>query len=283
VVLSGPGLSANDEVLVGLRLFEDALNNRYSINLAGCTGVIGSSNTYNGHVNSTPDPKRIFLINQPMQYWFVANGRRFMAVVKVSTVFESAYAGFMLPYSLPNLYTYPMFIGGCAGSGGSGAALDWTNNTQAHRFFAAGAYDTLTGNYETPSMLLDPMGQWLRVTGSRQGNVQGQVGVLPYEGFDGFNSVREAAAATNPNNYPYFSMLSRVTRDFDANGYSLMPLTLVQQTPADQTFGILDGVYFAPGRFQTAENIIDINGVDHLVIPNVFRSGFTDFIAMELN
>ena len=41
-----------------------------------------------------------------MPYWFIANGRRFIVIVRVSSVYQSAYAGFILPYHLPNTF-YP--------------------------------------------------------------------------------------------------------------------------------------------------------------------------------
>jgi hypothetical protein len=285
VVVQGPGLSATEQIYVGLRLNQDALNNRYSISMTGCSGIIPSATQYDQHVNAAPDPKRVFLINQPMAYWFSANGRRFTATIKVSTVYQSLYAGFILPYSLPTNYSYPLFIGGMAGTSGPAAALSWTDITDAHRFYpyAALSVNPVGSAFSSSAALLDPMGQWLDVTGFRVSNQFGQVGVLPYEGFSGLNINRDSNLV-NLNavtNYPYNSMAARIRSDFDTN-FSLVPLTLVQQTPSDQVYGILDGVYQVAGDNQSAENTISIGTDQYLVVPNAFRSGALDFIAVGI-
>jgi hypothetical protein len=284
IILAGPGLSASEQIYVGLRLNQDALNDRYSIDLFGATGIIPSAQQVGQHVNSSPDGKRLFLINQPMQYWFTANGRRFTITVKVSNIYESAYAGFLLPYSLPSNYSYPLFIGAMAGTVGAAIPLSWTDTTDAHRFYPAGAINTITGTaYSSPAVLLDPMGQWLPVTGFRaSGGGVGQVGVLPYEAFTGFNLNQNATNLNDTDQYPYQSIAQRITRNF-ANEFNLIPYTLVQASPADQTYGVLDGIYFAPGNLQTVENVITISGTSYLVVGNAFRSGQLDFLATRLS
>ena len=53
------------------------------------------------------------LKNESMNYWFVANGRRFIIVVKVEQYYLSMYCGFMLSiWDLDLENTYPMYIGG---------------------------------------------------------------------------------------------------------------------------------------------------------------------------
>ena len=52
------------------------------------------------------------LKNESMNYWFVANGRRFIIVVKVEQYYLSMYCGFMLQFGTDLENTYPMYIGG---------------------------------------------------------------------------------------------------------------------------------------------------------------------------
>ena len=44
----------------------------------------------------------------------------------------------------------------------------------------------------------------------------------------------------------------------------------------------MDGCYAVPGFNNTAENIISINGIDHLVVQEVFRTGYSDYWALKL-
>lgn len=282
IILSGPGLAGTENVLVGMRLNEDVLNDRYSVSFSGASGVINSATAFNQHVNSLPDAKRLFLINQPMEYWFSANGRRFTVVVKVSTSYQSAYAGLILPYSLPTNYSYPLFIGAMAGTAGTLSPTNWTDISEGHRFYPNSAHSASNSQFNSSAALLDPMGQWLTVTGSRAGADIGAVGSLPYEGFAGLNINRnQETGVTATVNMPYLSFASRISRDFDDN-YSLLPISLVQADPSDQVYGILDGVLQVSGNGQTAESIVSVASEDYLVVPNAFRSGQLDFLAMRL-
>ena len=40
--------------------------------------------------------------------------------------------------------------------------------------------------------------------------------------------------------------------------------------------------YAVPGYANAAENIINVGGVDHLVVQDVFRTGYSDYWALKL-
>lgn len=63
---------------------------------------------------------------------------------------------------------------------------------------------------------------------------------------------------------------------------ALIPCTLIQTNPTDQTYGVLDGAYRCQGYNNAAENLITVDAVDHLVIQNVFRTDTPDFWAMVM-
>lgn len=281
LVMEGPGLTGADEILVAMRLNEDVPLDRFSIVIKGATGVLPSALQYDEHVNMTPDGCQVFLDNEPMQYWFIANGRRFMAVVKVNTVYQSMYGGLILPYSPPTIFDYPLFVGGCAGESGSGQALDWRSTANSHADFVHASRDPDGGSFthESSAKFLDPAGQWLTCSGANVNDSdRGQCGIAPLEFFDGFSINQD----TSSPYYGYRDLQFRMKECFGGE-YALTPVTLMQQTPSDQTFGVLQGVYVVPGRGNSAENIITINGVDHLVVQNTFRSNFNDYIAIALD
>ena len=109
IVLQGPGTAGADEVLVGMETSYSVASDYYNMSFSGFT-IWNPSTAFASQVNSTHS-YTINLWDDPMPYWFVANGRRFIVVVRVAGVYMSAYCGLILPYVLPTLWPYPLFIG----------------------------------------------------------------------------------------------------------------------------------------------------------------------------
>ncbi|HLP67779.1 MAG TPA: hypothetical protein VK181_09695 [Rhizobium sp.] len=281
IVLKGPGLADADQIFVGLRRIDNVPNDASEIRMVGMTGVIPTADTYDTHVNTTPRPVRTFLRANPMNYWFVANGRRFMAVIKVSSVYEALYGGFFLPYGDPITYSYPLFIGGSAGFGGNNAAVDWRSTAGDHANFPLSGYDSNSQGYEPSAWALSPSGDWLRCAGTGNGGTNGVNDANIYLAPRFFGTGFQISEGITGSNYGYEEMKRRVIEAL-GGGYCLTPITLVQQNPSDQTYGVLDGVYHAPGRGNSAENIITVDGLDHLVVQNTFRTSLGDFWAMQI-
>lgn len=275
IVLRGPGLSGQDQVYVGMRLYQDPIGDTFFIQTRGMTGVLPTGLHYADHVNVTPSYVRMFLDVGTMSYWFVANGRRFMVVVKISTNFETMYAGLFLPYATPLSYPYPFFLGGSAGPIDSDGPFSWRSENANHSHFPW-PHNTnyyTTGAIEANAWIIDPAGSWKRFANS--GGTPSTPCVIGPEYTDGdyFTS--------NDGWYdPRFIM----TRTMDAYGGDriLVPCTLIQKDPTDQTYGILDGAFRCQGVANSAENLITVDGLDHLVVQNVYRSDFNDYWAMAL-
>lgn len=275
VVLKGPGLALTDEILVGLRLSANVPDDAAEIAVVGMTGVIPSSTAFNDHVNVTPNAPRMLLRTQPMTYWFAANGRRFIVMVRVSTVYESLYAGFFLPYSTPLQYPYPMFIGGTAHSETTRLAVpNWRSTANSHAHFSRSFRNPSVSNgHPSNAWMLDPSGNWLDCGITTDSNVQlgpGQFGT-------GFG----ISADGTTTSYGYNTILDRIITTFGEQ-QALVPITLLQQSPSDQTFGVLDGVYRVAGRGNAPENTVVVDGITHVVGINAFRTNLADFWAMQL-
>lgn len=275
VVVQGPGLAGADQVQVGLRLVERIANDEYEIQLVGMTGVIGSAVEFDEHVNVTPYKSRMFVDSGPMGYWFMASGRRFIVVVKISTVFEAMYGGLILPYSLPDQYSYPLFIGGSAGEGNDASLSSWRSIASGHQQFGHSYCNFFSPVHQGSAFLLSPQGDWLQCNATGGGATNVVIGPRLLGG--GFG----ASAAGGGSNYGYSTILSRIRQGF-AGESQLIPFTLAQVTPADQTFGVLDGVYWICGFGESSENIVTVGSTDHLVVQNTFRTGRTDYSAMAL-
>lgn len=274
-VLRGPGLSGQDQVYVGMRLTQRPASDAYFIEFTGMTGIIDNSATYRDHVNEMPNYLRLFTDAGAVTYWFIANGRRFIVVLKISTVFESVYCGLFLPYADPSSYPYPMYMGASSGPADQpGSALNWRTVSDRHRSYPWGYYD-LDGNgmCDSTGWVMSPAGVWQRnanngnttpvITGPE--NTQGTY-------FEGQNSDHSLGS---------YQLMNRLIEGYGGDRL-LIPLTLIQTDPTDETYGILDGVYRVQGVANATENIITADGIDHMVVQDVFRTDFSNFYAVAL-
>lgn len=273
IVLQGPGLAGSDEVLVGLRLIVDVPGDKFTIVMCGMSGVLPLAEEFDAHVNPTPVTVRMFLSSDPMDYWFVANGRRFVAVAKCSTVYEAMYGGLILPFSMPDDYPYPLFIGGSCGDGS--AAVDWRGTGADHSLFHKPRY--VSGTTPTSAWLLSPSGEWLRC-GDNGSSSTVNIYMAPDEYFkQGFEMEDDFAS----NIYGFKECKDKMIECYGGD-YVLTPFTLIQGSPQIQTYGVLHGVFHVPGRGNAAENIVTVDSVDHLVLQNVFRTTIGEYLAIAL-
>ena len=76
------------------------------------------------------------------------------------------------------------------------------------------------------------------------------------------------------------TLLERLSDVYGAEDW-LMPLTICDEDGGD-IYGIVDGISYVKGIRQTADSLINIGGVDHLVIQDAFRTGRRNYLAVEL-
>lgn len=289
--------------LVGLKRIDNALTAGESVIwMSGCTGVIPTAGTYVDHVNSLARTPAVFLDQAPMQYWMVANGRRFIVVIKISTVYQAMYGGFFLPYASPAAYPYPLFIGGTRGFSGYSAgqiATSWRASEADHyrHFTYAKTSNGATSGFDSQAAMLSPDASW------HAGTIDYNVGsyILPrfvmgpraFPDFIGATSVGEnltpnfssTTSSQNPQRYGYADIRARLVAGLNGE-MSLTPITLMRfnntTSPDPVTYGVLDGCFSVPGVGNTAESLITIGALDYLVVPNVQRTAATEYWALAL-
>lgn len=303
VVLKGPGLAGVDEVLVGLRRRDDELTLGESvIDLTGMEGINPVAGNINQHTGSLPGPPLFFLDQNPMDYWFVANGRRFVVVVRISTVYQAGYAGLFMAFARPDVYPQPLFIGATRGANrgteDSTSVDTWRKGThERYRHFTHPVSDpNPVVGFSSSAYMLNPLGVW----GECGTTVSQDTGFsLPYvrlgpKNFPGNIAGVEAGPVGDgmPNEGSGFSarlgylpfqeqLISGLNSD-----YALTPLTLTTGgfTDAQQpvTYGVLDGCFLVPGRSNVVENTVTVGGVEHLVVANVQRADVGEYWALAL-
>lgn len=85
-----------------------------------------------------------------------------------------------------------------------------------------------------------------------------------------------------PEGWPWSEgMLTGGTQVRDTEGhYPLLPIIL---NDANGVYGELDGVRFISGFNNVTENTVVIGGITHVVLQDVARNSFTNYIALEMN
>jgi hypothetical protein len=272
VVLRGPGLSNQDQIYIGFSLFKDPPRDSYWIEIRGMTGVLPGATNYSAHIN-TSDCVRMFVDTQPMTYWFVASGRRFAVVVKISTVFQTLYGGLYLPYATPLSYNYPLFIGGSAGPLGYFEVRSWRDETDSHSLFPCSYRSTSITGTQASAYFLNPGGNWYNI--AVRGNLT-EHSLAPEQAFDTWGT-SESATSHYGMNFVRFR-----SRECFGGQFALHPCTIVRGGENSQTYGVLDGVFRVQGFGNSSENLVTIGGVDHLVVQNVFRTSIDDYWALAL-
>ncbi len=260
-----PGNDNAGAIYVGARVFIDTNADYYNWQLGGFTGYssgldfglqpgsIKNSATLRGPV--------LPLWNSSIPYWFRADGRGVFIGAKVSSVYESAFLGFIDTYPTAGQYPEPLMIGGGMGwfSEPAASSSDWRwsyTGTFSHAAF----FRPATGggnNDETSCRLRRPDGFW---RGFSTDYATSYGAIWPYS--DGANDLR-------PNldgSYPHFPI----------------SLSEDQGSGTVNSFGEFPGMYFIPGFNNAAENTVVIGMNTYLVLQNVFRTTKVDYIAVRL-
>jgi hypothetical protein len=243
VCLRGEGSAALDEIYVNINAFEST-GTYWNWGLNGSMAY-RSGRAWNAHPRSSGSGKAyIYLWNSNTPYWMFATPRRLMVVAKVSTVYQLAHLGLLVPPATEAQYPYPMLIAGC----GNGSTTVWSTTGTGNSIFANGQ--------SSAGRVMVPGGEWVDL-----GTIAGTV---------------QPASATS-------AQKSNILTAPDGS-YLIEQIWMVDTTTTRPTIlGQVDGLFRVSGYLNAAENLITIGGVNYLVVPDVYRSGYGDFLAVRMN
>lgn len=286
VVLKGPGSNTGDAVYVGLKLITSTgTAGGYALAVYGMTGIVSSATGIAGHANVSP-AVWMYLDSSTMNYWITASGRRFMSVVQISTVFESMYAGWFLPYCDPTYYAAPFVVGGSSQSTAS-SPQTYRNQNADHTSFI-NPYWTLRNQNVSNMQVLLPSGSWASGIGINSDSPSAtNVGVGPNtyyaDSVDSNFGVTQGAGTINDNPlnvFGYANFLPRLVPFYNGT-VSLQDVTLTLSTGG--TLGVLDGIKRISGQSAAAADTVTVNDLTYVVAQNAYRTDGGSFFAMETN
>ena len=285
-VLKGPGLAAADSIYVGLK-FDDSLpGTNEQIFIYGMTDIDPAATVITNHVNVQPyAPRCLYESNVTITYWMHLTGRRFVMATKISTVYQGMYGGFFLPYAHPSAYPYPLFIGACAPEDDD-RIDNWADTPVTFRNFTHSSRDAnydVNNHYGATAYFMDPSNTWHPLINAfflETDLDERQYGYVNWQGSDYAKEWWDDDDRMHPT-----QVLKACRQAYGASGGHPLYDLIIGDRDGHQCYGTLDGVFSAPGYNLVAETILtateDATPVDHIVFPNVFRSGDYHLWAMR--
>lgn len=247
--LQGPGLAGTDEVHMVIENDVNATEDYYNLNFKG---MIDYNSVEHLAPNNQPGISGMCSMqfwDDDITYWVIADGRRFILLAKVSTVYQSGYFGFYLPYATPGQLPYPIIIGGTYSTTG----LRWSSESVNHR----GVFDPATNNVRLRKI----NGNWLSIRNKYQ---------------SGASEITEYKSNIGPWNS------NQTVRENIDGSYAIEASEIYSDDDGGNVFGSLDGIFWISGFSNASENALTIGGDEYIVIQNVFRTGFSDYMAVRL-
>jgi hypothetical protein len=261
IYLQAPGLAGTDEIYINLRSYEVPALGTYNWMMASAI-AFDTLAKWTQQPGSSKDPSSnyywptMLLTNSTITYWIVASGRRFILVCKIGGDFLIAYCGFFLPYALPSEYPYPVI---CAGMTADHVAL-FSSTTHIGNFYCWKNSSSYTGGF-----LRKPDGIYGKIDCSSY-NPATHIALFPW-------------CLDGP------SLYWNITGNLDGS-VPLMPAVLYTFANNLSVFGELDGVYYLPGKHTVvlplAEDIVQIGGVNYLIIQNIASANSWELAAIRL-
>jgi len=264
--LRGPGLAASDNIYVNIRRFEIPASNVISWQIRGAEGY-DSGDTFDTQAGSTDIDTYLTLDNNPTPFWIIANGRRFICIFKVSTIFVALYGGFILPYATSAEFSYPLLVG--ANTGEVLNVFGTTDYTMGN--FYDGPFNA-SGSliFKACGSMRSTDGQW-RGVGSYSGDdvsarptfstgdLNGPVVGWPHDATPGADDAYQMTKNINNSGLP------------GNESTSVMPFILYSDSPSNQIYGEFDGVFFTPKGDLVTEDTVTIGPDTYLIIQNTYR------------
>lgn len=273
LILKGVGLSGTEEIFVGFRCYQSISGDYYNIDCGVFIGYV-AGNVFDAQPGAQINAVQAH--NNAITYFITANAQRIVGCFKVGTpVYEHFYVGKFFPYARPGEYPSPLVVG---------AML---NKSEATRFDNTAQVFPYPGYYYSTAQnrlyQRDQGGNWIR----------------PY-----CYPFMQAGSSSNALAGPQGSNTLVPAGVY----YQLEPIILAQQTSdvnPSNIWGEFDGVYFCSGFNNGVENVVQeggsstvdqtgmtvlqavdaikaVGGRAFVMLQNVYRTSWRDFIALEM-
>jgi len=243
--LRGPGLSGTDSIHINLATYADPANDNFGMWSAAAIGF----NTLNSWANQPGKSPEVAmpLWDSVIPYWLIANGRRFIIVAKISTVYTSCYCGFILPYATSSEMPYPIVnMSSC------NSPKRWSQGD----FYISSFWDPTGGS----AYLRFWDGAWVSIENFISQTTRSELSanaVWPFHSNYGLGTNRDGS-------------------------YGILPAIIHGAYSSKNIFGELESVFQVSGFSNASEDIITIGADQYLVVQSAYRNSDRDYAAIKL-
>lgn len=262
--LRAPGLTGTEEIYMNIAAYQSAANDYYNWKVAGAIGF-ESTFTFDGQPGRSPDAYTL-LWQSETPYWFVANGQRVIVVAKISTTYQVMYLGKILPYGTPNQFPYPVLVAA-------------TTSRSEQRWSSNDTHESLIFNPGLGSHLYVGDVGWREVR-NRDGSNTNSTWRTQY--LQLFPTHQQGLGKEDDRDPGWSGPQIQPAPDGTYTLLPLIPLCTNSGYAGINQFGELDGIYWVTGTANASENIVSVDGADHLVVQNMSRTNWTEYGAVRL-
>lgn len=278
-IAHGSGYSSTDTIYIGIKAYNDVVNDNFAWVVNGFTGFNSSLGFYEmpGAQTLSDLPTCVPLLKSnpvntnAIKYWFFADAAHIKVVARTGTVYHQCYLGLFLPYGTPVTYSYSLAIGGSAVMDNTSTPpKNSVTTSQVQSYFRPwDAYNTSPINSHVGSLCIkEPGGSNLRLyntTNNFQSNSSACSGVFPYvesqrNFLGGYNNMRPNLDGT----------------------YSMQDVQIISGFPAN-ILGSFIGLKYCTLQGLTSEDVItDEDAQDWLVVQDSYHSDDISGICYKL-
>ena len=267
------GLSGTEEIFLGVKAYESVNSDVYNMDVATFTGYI-PQNTF----ETQPGIGRygVFSHNNAITYYLSANAQMITGCLKVGTpVYSHFYIGKALAYARPTEYPAPLVVGGMVPGGEltrfSDPVAEWpyhspNNNTHL-------SIRNANGSYITPAV--DPFTGGGSSGGSTFLKISSTAGCVPVQGLY-LNFPMIISDFTFSQTVERRNVYGELQNVYGVSGFNNGPENVQQEGGSS----VVDQSGMTP--LQAVQAIHAVNGRAFVVLQNVARTRFCDFLAMEM-
>ena len=262
-----PGNDGESEIYVGMLRFANVIGDYDNLRLGGFAGY-GQDAAFAAQPQPLTRPVMPGLRVGTIKYWFIANGCRAMMFIKCGDVYEGAYLGFLKSYWKDEQWPYPLVLGGSMSWNSEPAAT----STNWRYSYVGSAHNLITFYGDTNTNAADDV-YTLRLR-------------RPDGRWRGFGIGATSDNVTYAHVWPFNrGIFTNVRPNLGDNTYPLFPIVLSEDASNGNNpaiYGEMDGLYAVSGYENTSENIVTVNRAKYLVLQNVYRTTFQDYMAIKL-
>ena len=247
----GPGLAGTEEIFMSMALVSNPVDNFYGWRCNPFRAYLPPPQSINSQ-GSEGIETFICMWNDIMDYWFIANGQRFIVVAKVGSTYQYGYFGKFTCYFRSGEYPYPVI---CHGMNDALTSYQTTDNTGIIR------------PHKKHGSIWTIGGIW---------------GVMASESYD-IEAEQTHQMWPYSDSGTYDSALTKLV-PFDSGDRVVLPLCIVTKARTGYNIvpGELDGMVAVPGQNLTSESTLTINGDTYIMFQNGARIGTMDFMAVRM-